>query len=115
MNSTGFDKKIYFMQQGERSVFRSVDLSLSCISGILWITWPGSDDVILTENQMIHVETEGKICVESLAESTIEILSVKEISFLKFRFRKFYRSGISCFRKNSEKNMTRNGIIPMIR
>lgn len=101
MNFAMVDNKRRTMQKGDRFVFEAVDLSLVCISGILWITWPGSDDIILTEKQMIRVETGGKVCIMSFAESSIEILSIKKIKLFKLRFRKLYKKEFSCV-KNIE-------------
>lgn len=115
MNRIPVDKNICIMRKGDRAVYKSVDISLFCKSGILWITWPGSDDVILKENQKINVAAAGKVCIESFAESSLEIISVKELNFIKYRFRNFYRSGISYFKNKTGENLVRNGIVSTIR
>lgn len=76
------------MVKGERMVFESADLSLICRKGILWITWPGSDDVILAENMTIHIVSKGKICISSFAESDIEVVSLKKTGMFKQRYGK---------------------------
>lgn len=39
---------------------------VSCIRGTLWITWPGSGDVILREGEEFMVRQHGRLCITSL-------------------------------------------------
>jgi len=44
-----------------------------CIRGTLWITWPGSGDVILRDGDEISASHYGKLCVTSLTGAFVQI------------------------------------------
>jgi len=44
-----------------------------CRKGCLWVTWPGSGDVILTENEELTIRSRGKIFMENPAGTPAEI------------------------------------------
>ena len=48
-------------------------IDLACVSGILWVTWPGSGDVILRGGDDVSVETDGVLCITAFSESYIHV------------------------------------------
>ncbi len=49
------------------------DFTINCIRGTLWITWTGSDDVILRAGDKLTVRQHGKLCITSMSESFIHV------------------------------------------
>ena len=48
-------------------------INLACVSGILWVTWPGSGDVILRGGEEVSVETDGVLCISAFSESRVKV------------------------------------------
>jgi hypothetical protein len=46
---------------------------VNCIRGSLWITWPGSGDIILRDGDELAVRQQGKLCVTSLNNAFVQI------------------------------------------
>ncbi len=115
MNRAISEEKKYYMHTEDRTVFKRIDISLICHKGILWITWPGSNDVILTETQRLRVRTDGVISITSLAESEIIITGLIHINSFKTTPERLITALISFFRKGLNETLFRDSIIPIIR
>lgn len=61
------------IDKGRVVSFGRGDYRVSCIRGTLWITWPGSDDVIIRNGDEISIKQHGRICVTSLAGAFVQI------------------------------------------
>jgi len=61
------------IEKGKVVSFGRGDYLVSCIRGTLWITWPGSGDVILRDGDDISIKQHGTLCVTSLAGAFIQI------------------------------------------
>lgn len=116
--STGFDQRnIYggfmnwmnteendlLIEKGCKESFRSGKFYIRCLRGILWITWPGSEDVILRAGDVISFETEGVLCMTALSNAFVKISKNTFIPGLKelprFIIRKSIKS-VFLFLKN---------------
>nr|NJM02869.1 hypothetical protein [Desulfobacula sp.] len=49
------------------------DYEIGCISGVLWVTWPGSGDRILCAGDRLCVSQTGKICITSKAGALMRV------------------------------------------
>jgi hypothetical protein len=47
--------------------------SVTCYSGELWVTGPGTDDLIVRPGQAIDITGPGRLVIEALAESRFGI------------------------------------------
>src|SRR5208337_3939726 len=70
------DEERLFFKYGSRCVFKAGEVSLECESGILWITWPCSGDIFLKEGETISIKTGGIICITSMSESVMKVISI---------------------------------------
>jgi len=77
------DEMKMHIEKGRVVSFGRGDYLVNCIRGTLWITWPGSDDVILRDGDEISIKQYGRICVTSLAGAFVQIR--KKASFPCFR------------------------------
>ena len=67
------DKKNFFMEKGSHVSFKTGEFKVHCIKGIIWLTWPWSEDVILGSGDEISLRTDGVLCLKAFAGSIIEI------------------------------------------
>ena len=59
------------IEKGEIVSFGRGAYSFSIIRGTLWVTWPGSGDVILRDGDELSVRQQGKICITSMSGAFI--------------------------------------------
>lgn len=65
--------KDLFIKKGSHLSYNAGKYILKNMAGIIWITWPGSGDIILYEGNEISVDTEGILCATALSDSYISI------------------------------------------
>lgn len=61
------------IEKGGLVSFGRGDYLVNCIRGTLWITWPGSGDVILRDGDEVSIKQHGRICITSLAGAFVQI------------------------------------------
>ena len=66
------EKKLY-IKKGEHLSYNSGEFQICCMSGIIWVTWPGSGDVILREGEKISINNKGILCITAFECSTVSI------------------------------------------
>lgn len=59
------------IEKGEIVSFGRGAYSFSIIRGTLWVTWPGSGDVILRNGDELSVRQHGRICITSMSGAFI--------------------------------------------
>lgn len=52
---------------------RSKYISIKCLSGSLWVTWPNGLEQTLTGGQSVAGKTNGKVCIVSLSDARIQV------------------------------------------
>jgi hypothetical protein len=93
------------IEKGKVVSFGRGDYLVSCIRGTLWITWPGSGDVILRDGDDLSVRQQGNICITSMSGAFIVVRRksilpcVREIP--RITAVKLLKSVVSCI-KNEE-------------
>ena len=72
LNKKTGDYKIH-IDKGKLISFGRGEILLKCIRGTVWVTWPGSGDVILRDGDEVSARHQGKLCVASLTGAFIQI------------------------------------------
>lgn len=54
---------------------RSRSIDIECITGAIWVTWPKGRETVLQGGQQVRIEAAGKICVQALAGSEVNLQS----------------------------------------
>ncbi len=91
MNWNKIREENYLIEKGCKESFSRGQFNIRCVRGILWITWPGSGDVLLHAGDEISLKTEGILCVTAMTGAlmsvTVSILipRVKDIPDLLIR------------------------------
>lgn len=52
---------------------RSKYISIQCLSGSLWITWPNGLEQTLTGGQSVSGKSSGKVCIVALSDAKIQV------------------------------------------
>lgn len=73
MNPEKSEEKSMLMKKGNIISLNSSEAMIRCLNGIVWITWPGSSDVILREGENTLISSKGKLCITALSEACINI------------------------------------------
>jgi len=73
MNRNQSEEQNIFIMKGNHVRYRSGIFKISCIAGIVWLTWPGSGDVILYEGDSISVNINGMLCLTAFKDSDVII------------------------------------------
>lgn len=68
-----FEEMELHIERGGFVSFGRGEVTLNCVRGTLWVTWPGSGDVILREGDEISVRQHGKVCITSFTDAFIQI------------------------------------------
>lgn len=77
---------------GESLMFGSGEYSIDCVKGTLWITWPGSDDIILNQGDSLFSRIKGGLSIMAFSDSYVVIrikrapFSVRDIPLAAIRF-----------------------------
>lgn len=50
------------------------EINISCISGIIWITWAGGQEKCLTQGESLVIQSHIKICIQAFTVSSIRLL-----------------------------------------
>lgn len=66
------EMKMHLERNGLISFGRG-EIVIDCIRGTLWVTWPGSGDVILREGEELTVRQHGKLCITSMNGAFISV------------------------------------------
>lgn len=82
LNKKTGDYQIH-IDKGELISFGRGEIFLKCIRGTLWVTWPGSGDVILCDGDEVSASHHGKLCVTSLTGALVQIRRKTIPPFLK--------------------------------
>ena len=48
-------------------------ISIDCLSGIIWITWPDGNERTLQEGQSCSILSEGKICLSTFNTARVAV------------------------------------------
>jgi len=107
MNNVMLEDKKFFIEKGKHVSFSSGKYKINCVKGSLWITWPGSGDVLLGSGDKISLKTKGVLCLTALSDSTIHTEKKIFISCLKNRAGLFITKKITAvfaYIKNGEHN-----------
>ncbi len=97
------------IEKGGLVSFSRGEIKLNCVRGTLWVTWPGSGDVILRDGDEISVRQHGKLCVTSLTGSFVSIKRraifpcLKEIPGIAAV--KLFKSAVSSVRNGGEQSV----------
>ncbi len=67
------ERKNVFIEKGGHVTFGRGEFKIRCSKGIIWMTWPWSEDLILNSGDEISLRTEGILCMKSFTGSIIEI------------------------------------------
>ena len=74
------------------------EINISCISGILWITWAGGREQCLTHGESLAVQSHIKICIQAFAVSHIRLLRT-QTRFLGIQHRNLRRFALDRLRQ----------------
>ncbi len=77
MNVGKSEENNLLIEKGSVASFKRGEYVIYCMNGIIWVTWPGSADVILKEGDDIFVRSSGKLCITALSEVCINIKNNK--------------------------------------
>lgn len=86
MNWKKMEEKELYIEKGQVVSFENGEFNIRCVSGIIWMTWPGSGDVILREGDTVVLKVHGILCLTALTGAAIRMEiknsfpGVKEIS-----------------------------------
>lgn len=61
------------IEKNRKESFNRGKFSIRCIRGILWLTWPGSGDIILKPGDEISFKTDGILCMTALSGVLVSI------------------------------------------
>ena len=61
--------KMYHLQKNQIISFHGKNNRITCIEGILWITWPNGFGEVIKEGDEITVASKGKICIVAYGDS----------------------------------------------
>lgn len=50
------------------------EINISCIYGIIWITWAGEQEKCLTQGESVAIQSDIKICIQAFTVSSIRLL-----------------------------------------
>lgn len=73
MNWRKIEQKNLFIEKGAHMSFGSGEYKIRCSKGIIWLTWPWSDDVILNSGEEISFRTEGILCMKAFTGAIVNI------------------------------------------
>jgi len=82
--------------------------SIRCVRGVIWVTWPGSGDVILYPGEEIFLKTEGILCITAMSSALVNIHTgllippVKEIPGLLIQ--KSFKAVVSYFKNGGHQS-----------
>ncbi len=70
--------------------FKGRSVRIKCLSGTVWVTWPGARDKILSSGEILLINTKGKICMQAFSNARVVILkpefqAVKGLMFIRER------------------------------
>ena len=49
------------------------DLGITCLQGLLWVTWPDGQERIVIPGSWVLVRSKGKVCIQALGDSVVKI------------------------------------------
>ncbi len=76
------EMKMHLERNGLISFGRG-EIVIDCIRGTLWVTWPGSGDVILREGEELTVRQHGRLCITSMNGAFISVRRKKIFPCIK--------------------------------
>jgi hypothetical protein len=50
------------------------EINISCIYGIIWVTWAGGQEKCLTQGESLAIQSHIKICIQAFTVSSIRLL-----------------------------------------
>ncbi len=69
-------------KKSDLRVLGNMNCFIECIEGVLWITYVGSDDILLTSGESITLTREGNIIIQSLVDSSYTVEPARSLHFL---------------------------------
>ena len=78
------------IEKERKESFNRGKFNVKCVRGILWLTWPGSGDIILKSGDQISFRNEGILCITAMTGALVNIHmsmlmpGIKEIPGLLF-------------------------------
>lgn len=61
------------LENGQLLSLQKGSVAIHCITGAVWVTWPKSKETVLQEGQQLILNTAGKVCVQALAGSQVDL------------------------------------------
>lgn len=72
------DDRHFQLSDNQVLTFDVWKFEINCLRGLIWLTWPDGNDRILQQGQFMSVTSEGLICVQAFAASSIMTRIVKK-------------------------------------
>ena len=73
MNWRKIEEKNLFIEKGGHISLGSGEYKIRCSKGIVWLTWPWGDDVILNSGEEISLRAEGILCMKAFTGAIVNI------------------------------------------
>lgn len=73
MNWRKIEEKVLFIEKGSHISFGPGVYKIMCSKGVIWLTWPWSDDVILSSGEEIFFRAEGLLCMKAFSGAIVNI------------------------------------------
>ena len=83
MNWRKIEEKNLFIEKGGHISLGSGEYKIRCSKGIVWLTWPWGDDVILNSGEEISFRAEGILCMKAFSGAIVNIKKQKILPCIK--------------------------------
>lgn len=83
MNWRKSEENNIFIEKGAHKSFGSGEFVIRCNKGIIWLTWPWNDDVILSAGEEISFRTDGTLCMKAFTGALVNIKKRKVMPCMK--------------------------------